>query len=240
MPMQDWTRVDDGVYHDFRQGWTIELRNALNRGILPPGYFARADQRVGGPEPDVVTYRNRLTPDPGGGTAVSVAPPRSRLSAQAHAAELAYARKANRVSVRSSGGRVVAIIEIVSPGNKHSELAVQSFTRKLAEFVQHGVHVLLIDPFPPGPRDPDGLHQLVWAAVSNTPIGRRPVDLPLTAAAFDVDEDITAYVEPFAVGDRLPDVPLFLEPGWYVTVPLEPIYQASWDVLPAETKDLFA
>ncbi len=54
MPLHDWTRVASGIYHDFHQGWTIEIRNRLNGGVLPDGYYAMADQRVSGPEPDVV------------------------------------------------------------------------------------------------------------------------------------------------------------------------------------------
>ena len=40
MPMHDWTRVDDGVYHDFHIGWIAELRKALNRRVLPNEYHA--------------------------------------------------------------------------------------------------------------------------------------------------------------------------------------------------------
>jgi len=39
MPIHDWSRVDAGLFHDFHQAWTIELRKALNRGLLPPGYI---------------------------------------------------------------------------------------------------------------------------------------------------------------------------------------------------------
>ena len=45
MPMHDWTRVDAGTYHHFHQDWTIELSRQLNRGILPQGFSAMADQR---------------------------------------------------------------------------------------------------------------------------------------------------------------------------------------------------
>ena len=44
---------------------------------------------------------------------------------------------------------------------------------------------------------------------------------------------LTAYVDSLAVGDPLPDAPLFLAPGWYVNVPLEQTYMASWDVTPS-------
>ena len=52
MPIHDWTRVRSNRFHDFHQGWTIALRNALNAGVLPPGYFATAEQKAGGPEPE--------------------------------------------------------------------------------------------------------------------------------------------------------------------------------------------
>ena len=51
MPIHDWTRIDSGTFHDFHQDWTIEIRRTLNRGVLPAGYFAMADQRVTGAEP---------------------------------------------------------------------------------------------------------------------------------------------------------------------------------------------
>ena len=35
MPIHDWSRVDAGVFHDFHQVWTIEIRNRLNDGLLP-------------------------------------------------------------------------------------------------------------------------------------------------------------------------------------------------------------
>ena len=57
MPLHDWTRVSAGIYHDFHQDWTIEIRRTLNGGILPPGYYAMADQRVSGPEPDIIALR---------------------------------------------------------------------------------------------------------------------------------------------------------------------------------------
>ena len=44
MPIHDWTRVRANRFHDFHQGWTIAIRDALNAGILPAGYVAMAEQ----------------------------------------------------------------------------------------------------------------------------------------------------------------------------------------------------
>ena len=60
MPIHDWSRVEPGIFHDFHQAWTVEIRNALNGGGLPAGYFALAEQVLGGPIPDVVTLQRRL------------------------------------------------------------------------------------------------------------------------------------------------------------------------------------
>ena len=55
MPIHDWTLVDDGLFHDFHQSWTVALRNALNSGVLPADYFALVEQHTDGPLPDMLT-----------------------------------------------------------------------------------------------------------------------------------------------------------------------------------------
>src|SRR5437016_6192323 len=73
MPIHDWSRVSAGVFHDFHQDWTIEIRRTLNRGLLPPGYTALTDLRVNALEPDVVAIQGSGAPAPGG-LAVADAP----------------------------------------------------------------------------------------------------------------------------------------------------------------------
>ncbi len=237
MPIHDWTRVSAGIYHDFHQDWTIEIRRTLNRGILPPGYYALADQRVSGPEPDVVALRLR-GPEPTGGLIVAETPPRIKRAARVETEAALYARKANRIAIHHELGRVVAMIEVVSPGNKDSKHAIASFVDKAVDFIRNGIHFLVIDPFPPTPRDPSGIAQAIWDELVGEPLATRPADKPLTVAAFDAGEPLTAYVDNGAVGDRLPDAPLFLAPGWYVNVPLEQTYRTSWDATPQPIHEL--
>jgi hypothetical protein len=237
MPIHDWTRVDAGTFHNFHQDWTIEICRTLNRGILPPGYFAMADQRVSDPEPDVIALRFR-EPSPPGGLAVAEAPPRARQVAHIETEREVYARKANRIAVRHKLGRVVALIEVVSPGNKDSKHALRSFTRKAADFLLNGISLVIVDLFPPTPRDPDGMHQALWDELVGETFEARPANKPLTVASYDPGEGLSAYVDPVAVGDCLPDVPLFLEPGWYVYIPLEATYTVSWELTPQIIRDL--
>jgi hypothetical protein len=239
MPIHDWTRVDAGLFHNFHQTWIVTLCNALNAGALPADYFALVEQHVQGPIPDVLTLRiPPTTGEPGDapmGPAVAAAPPRARL-VRRNEADL-YAARANRITVRHRHGDVVAVIEIVSPGNKASRNEFRAFITKSAELLARGVHLLVIDLFPPGPRDPHGIHKALWDEFLEedyTP----PPDKSLTLAAYDAGPPQVAYVEPVAVGDVLIDMPIFLKPAVWVPAPLEATYQATWAVFPAALKGL--
>ena len=48
----------------------------------------------------------------------------------------------------------------------------------------------------------------------------------------------TAYVEPVAVGDDLPGLPIILTQDEYITVPLEETYRASWAAFPGRLQEV--
>jgi hypothetical protein len=62
MPVHEWTRVTAGTFHDFHKAWITELRNALNGGLLPEGYYALGEQRAGDMSPDVLTLHAETGP----------------------------------------------------------------------------------------------------------------------------------------------------------------------------------
>jgi hypothetical protein len=57
-------------------------------------------------------------------------------------------------------------------------------------------------------------------------------------ASYHAGRELAAYVEPVAVGDRMPDMPLFLFDGLHIKVPLEATYQTTWSALPAELQTI--
>ena len=57
--------------------------------------------------------------------------------------------KANRIVVRHELGHVLAVIELISPGNKNSKHAIRSIIEKLAQLLREGINLLVIDLFPP-------------------------------------------------------------------------------------------
>jgi hypothetical protein len=240
MPIHDWTRVTAGTLHAFHLSWIAELQLALNGGILPPDYYAQAEQIAGPLGPDVLTLQvpdsppggaQELSQDgAGGGVAVRAMPPRMRLTAEATMDE--YVVKRRTLVIRhASGDRVVALLEIMWPGNKSARHALRAFVEKAVEALYRGYHLLIIDLFPPSRRDSNGIHGAIWSELSDAPFVQ-PADEPLTLASYSAGLRKCAYVEPTAVGRALPDVPLFLEPEAYVNVPLERTYQAAYRGVP--------
>ena len=130
-----------------------------------------------------------------------------------------------------SGDYLVAIVEVVSKGNKSGRKAFEDFVRKAAEFLEHQVHLLILDLQPPTARDPQGIHGAIWDEVAGQEYVR-PADKPLTLAAYESGAGVRAFVEPVGVGDALIDMPLYLEPGRYVAVPLEETYRMAFDDVP--------
>jgi hypothetical protein len=240
MPMHDWTRVDANDYHDFHGAWIYAIRTALNSGLLPEGYFALAEHTTPPIIPDVVTLSipdeslppGRMVEANGaGGTEPESA---STIVATAPGKKL-RPRGRRRVVIHHARSRqIVAVIELVSPTNKATRPEFADLIGKTLQLLRQGVHVMLIDPFPPTPRDPKGIHATVWKELTGktfTP----PEGKPLTVASYVAlgANTFRAYVEPLAIGDRLPDLRLYLSGEFYVKTPLEETYQTAWQGFPS-------
>ncbi len=241
MPIHDWSKIEHGIFHHFHQMWTAEIVRALNGGVLPSGFFALAEQVLSGPIPDVVTLERQdaqegMSQWESQAVAVADAPPAARIIRSVESD--VYAARANRVSIRHGMGNTVTVIEIVSPGNKSSRSALRSFVEKVNDLLQQGISLLIVDLLPPSSRDPQGLPNAIAEVLCEEPI-ELPADKRLTVAAYDANFPKTAYIEPMAVGDVLPSLPIFLAPGLYVPAPLETTYETTWKECPGPVRQLF-
>ena len=170
MPLHDWTRVPAGLFHHFHQSWSVSAKDALNAGRLPKGIAALVEQRSGPREADVLAIEARAgwsRVELDSGSVATMQPPAVQIVHRSES-EL-YAARANRIVIRHHLGRIVAVIEIVSPGNKDTRKALHDFVEKTVEFLQAGIHVLVVDLFPPTPRDPQGIHQAIWDEIGDEP-----------------------------------------------------------------------
>ena len=128
--------------------------------------------------------------------------------------------------------RVVAFLEIVSRGNKASSYPFDLPVTKIAAALAQGIHVLVVDLDPPTPRDPNGIHAAIWEAI-HAGTFQPPPDKPLTLASYNPGLVKTACLEPVRGGDALRPMPLFLESGLHVSVPLEETYSTAYRSTPA-------
>ena len=152
MPLHDWSRVESGIFHDVHTAWITEIRNKLNAGLLPENYYALAEQHAGDYIADTLALHVPPTPEElsppvfagdetGGGTALAEAPPRI---SQHEKIELDIIEIQRFLSIRHlSSHRVVALLEIVSPGNKNNQARYETFVHKTVDAVRRRVNVLM-------------------------------------------------------------------------------------------------
>jgi len=193
--MHDWTRVDAGIFHAFDLGWIPILKTALNVGLLPPDYYALAEQVAAVTELEKPIYQQWA------------------------------------VAIRhESNHRMIARIEILTPDNRANRHALRSFLDRAESALAQGIHLLLIDLYPSTSRDPRSIHGALWDRLFGGTVPA--LEKPLTLAAYTGGQTPTAYVEPVAVGDPLPDMPLFLTEEQYITVPMETTYCTAYAGMP--------
>lgn len=239
MPIHDWKRIDSGTFHHFHTAWITHLSEGLNEGLLPSGFYALAEQYTGRMIADVLTLHigdpDRSSSNVRSPVAVADAPP--RVSRKIVAGPNAKYRALRRtLTIREAGKhRVVALIEIVSPANKDRASSVTEFVEKVHSALRNGIHVLVVDLFPAGPHDARGLHGAIWESFDSEEYDPPP-GKPLILSSYSAGVFAEAYLEAAAVGDELPEMPLFLEPAGYVNIPLQSSYDAAYRGLPAYWK----
>lgn len=153
MPMHDWTKVDAGIYHALHINWITRLNEAVMQR-LPHGYYCMLEQYAGPFGPDVLTLSTQPLSErelPSNGGTATLARPRTKIVQES--SDDFYARKQRVVAIRHvSNHRLVAVIELVSPGNKDSNAKYLKFVNKARTLLEQKIHLLIIDPFPPPQR----------------------------------------------------------------------------------------
>ncbi|HLW67133.1 MAG TPA: DUF4058 family protein [Gemmataceae bacterium] len=251
MPVHDWTRVKAGIFHDFHQEWILTIKHAINRILKGTEYYALAEQIAGSKIPDVLTLeaptrqedrtKGRSRSKPNGknkvpGVALATRPPKAdfRISNPPRW----YGMTKKSVSIRHvSEDSIVAVLEIVFPGNKCSISALNVFIRKAQDLLESGIHLSYVDLFPPTKRDPEGLHPVIWGE-DDAHIYHFNSEKPLTCASYIGGPFAEAFVQSVAVGHKLPDLSVFLTPDDYITVPLEATYDAAFEEVPGRWREV--
>lgn len=224
MPLHRWPnrRVS---WESFHTSWLVRLADHLNDERLPEGFVARPTEHILGVGPDVLTLRNRRPAGPGNHVA-------TLPQADVHL-EFEPRETPQFVGVYSQYDetKLVAVVELVSPGNKSRPAAVDAFASKCELLLSDGVHLVIVDLLT-APRD--NLHNPIMARVQGPPHDLCP-SVPYSVGYRVIqDEDgasrkvtVDAWVRPMPVGEPLPAVPLFVHPDEFVEIDLEKVYEVT-------------
>ena len=230
MPLHDHCRppLDDTYpWSSIHTGMVAEIARDLNQRI-PPRFFALENRKFGNEiEIDVATFdRDPVGPGGANGPATATiaapawAPPAPALTMEATFPDAFEVR----VFLREGRFRLVAAIELVSPSNKDRPASRAAFVAKCAAYLTEGVCVVVLDATTERRAH---LHRDLLELFGGTDEPR--ADLTMFAATYrpvlrNEKAEIDVWVEPVAVGQPLPAMPLRLTGDLMVPVDFEARY----------------
>jgi hypothetical protein len=151
-----------------------------------------------------------------------------------------YLGKQRSITIRQAiDDKLVGVIELLSPCIKNSSMASTDFVEKVVAFLRNAIHVSVIDPIAPTRVVPHGIHAAIWKEYGGSEEELSAAE-PLAVVSYECNIDTEFYLEPFAVGIKVPTMPVFLIPGGHIEVPLEETYNAAFEAVPARWRDVVA
>ncbi|MBI4603352.1 MAG: DUF4058 family protein [Planctomycetes bacterium] len=224
MPLHHWPnpRVAWKSFHSF---WITKIAEHLNQ-VLPPGFQARPTELLVGIEPDALILDQAGKPE--------VRPTKSEpaLKAATLSAVLDPPAELPLVGIYSHHDetRLVAAVELASPGNKDRAESLRAFIEKALFLLYEGVHLLVIDVIRQ-PRVPLRKEMLKRLNKEDA-IGEERAWISSYCAIPGEDPrpriEVREWAYDVGVGEALPVVPLFLRADQlWVMVDLEASYSAT-------------
>jgi len=244
MPLRDHFHSplnDIASWEELHGQWPAMIVLALNRN-LPPQYVAAPRVHLGPyMEIDVSAYDKdqraafAATTGPGegeGGVATAVwAPPRPTLDVITNLPD--QDEYEVRIYDTKRHRRLVAAVEIVSPGNKDRPENRRAFVTKCAALLQQRVSVAIVDLVTTRQFN---LYGELLEQIGETDPALAPEPPPLYAAACrwirqDEAWHFQTWTHSLAIGQALPILPLWLADDLAVPLELEPSYEETCRVL---------
>jgi hypothetical protein len=215
----------------FHSAWANSIVRDLNRGRLPPGFYAVPSIDLDGPvEIDVATLRERLLEESADAGEVAVwSAPEPMLTAVLDFTVLDLVEV--QVFFDEADPRLVAAIELASPSNKDRPSERRAFAVKCASYLHHGSSVVVIDVVTPRKAN---LHAEVMASLALPDEWKSSTDLyavAYRALRTDGQHELQAWPHELTVMQPLPTLPLWLGPDLSVPLDLEASYTATCDDL---------
>ncbi len=208
-------------WHSFHNAWATYIAADLNQS-LPEGYFAEPNVQFG-IEIDVATFNETtqtvMTKSFGNRRDWSVPAP-------SHTIPFQPASESVEISIFSneSGPTLAGAIELVSPANKDRPHHRQAFIAKCEMYLRQGLGLVVVDVVTGRKAN---LHDELLTRITSSGVLRSGADL--YASAYHVlqlqeQPSLDIWLEPLAVGNELPTLPLWLPGGLCLPIALNVTY----------------
>ncbi len=214
----------------FHSSWATRIADALTERWLPPNYFAEEHAHLGpSVEIDVATFeRERTTSAVQGKGGVSTVE-RKVWTPPAADGEFAAAFPDTfevRILSTDTGPKLVAAIELISPGNKDRTSERRAFAIKCASYLYQGISVIIVDIVT---NRRANLHNDILDRMEGAECLRLATESNLYAVAYQplrrgTEDRIAVWRSPLGLGQALPTLPLGLGADLVIAVDFEETY----------------
>ncbi len=220
-------------WESFHSNWATRIADGI-AAVLPPEFQVEEHTHAGpGFEIDVATYEGQMSSQVNASDGAALA----TRAAPAYAPPLPDGSLSAafpdtfevRVFSTTAGLTLVAVIELVSPGNKDRPAERRAFAAKCASYLAQGVSLIVVDVVT---NRHANLHNDLMRLMEVAPDLDFPPGVILYAAAYRPlrraeQEAIDLWRRPLTLGAPLPTLPLRLTGDLFVAVDFESAYQEA-------------
>jgi hypothetical protein len=220
-------------WESFHSNWATRIADGI-AALLPTDFQVEEHTHGGvGFEIDVATFQSASSQDhpaTAGPVLATLAAPTYAPPVPDHTIPAAFPDTFEvRVFNTTAGLTLVAVIELVSPGNKDRPAERLAFATKCASYLAQGVSLIVMDVVT---NRHANLHNEIMRLMEIGPDLHFPTDVKLYVTAYrparrDQDEEIDVWMRPLALGAPLPTLPLRLTGDLFVPVDFESAYQEA-------------
>lgn len=217
-------------WESFHSSWATRIADALTEQWLPPNYIAEEHAHFGpSVEIDVATFAQEGTGSrTEGGALVATVGSEVWAPPAADGAFPAVFPDTFEVRVLSTetGPKLVAAIELISPGNKDGPAERRAFATKCASYLFQGISVIIMDIVT---NRRANLHEEILRLMEIPDVLELPPEARLYAVAYrpvrrGQGEEIDVWRAALALGQTLPTLPLGLRGDLAIPVDFEATY----------------
>lgn len=202
--------------------WAGAITASLNAGLLPRDHFAEPQVSVGRVEVDVATQHEEgqgqgnaippATPPPSGGEVATLAARAWAPPTPAFEMDAVFPGEVEVLVISTvAGPTLVGAIELVSPSSKDRPASRRAFAMKCLSYFQAGVGVLVVDVVTE--RNANLHDEMAGLLLGEAPgFPGSPATYAAACRPFrrSAGERIAVWPQPLAVGQPLPEIPLWL------------------------------